>query len=283
MSVLFTILFKKNNGDTFSASFNNHIESTCKLKYLDLDGKIHDLKYWNRTLNENSTISHIIHDATEINEANLCTLENESKCNAFFKEANMSILANNYNCCSFETGTPDGCTQCLQGEAYINDINTNRENIRQTKGYSMSFDLRPTILLNGNNLFITDGTNADRILLDKTIDSSNNMYINSKLYEQQKNIENCPSPQSVCPQIFDGSKSTMSILDQKCCHNDPEDCKTCFNNLAKKYKMIYTYNFVAFIGSSIRIDNMPTVLLKDKNLVITDGSNAIAVELSFNL
>ena len=45
MSGLFTILFRKNNGESFSATFSKPIELTCKLKYLDLDGIIHDLKH----------------------------------------------------------------------------------------------------------------------------------------------------------------------------------------------------------------------------------------------
>lgn len=310
MSVLFTILFKKNNGDTFSATFNKPIKLTCKLKYLGLDGTIYDLKYWNRTLNKNSTTYHIIHDAIEISEAltitpgptpeptppptppSLCCL-NPFKCREILKEVDiMSIVTT--QCCGPELKPPDicdykdpdSCGICLNNTAHFAGINTNKTNVNsniQTKGNFISFDIGLTILLKGNNLLISDGSNAVRILLEQTIDGSSNMYINSKLYEQPKNIEYClANKQSVCPQVFDGSKSTMNILDQKCCYNDPIQCNTCLNNLAKENKIIYKYNPLSVIGSSISLNYRTTVLLKDKKLVITDATNnAIAVELLY--
>lgn len=292
MSILFTILFKKNNGDTFSATFNNPIKLTCKLKYLDLDGTIHDLKHWNRTLNKNSITTHIIHDATEIPtitpaptpaptpypppSPNLCSSD-MTQCKTFLNKAKMSFIA--HQCCStnYEDG---GCNTCLNTTARWQHYITNSYNNYEFIGTSISIDKKLTILLKDNNLVITDGANAALILLD----SSNNTYIDSKLYEQQQKIEDCTITSFYeCPQIF--SKSNMSELDQSCCSfSYQKGCNICLEKKAPNLGITYQFNILSAIGTSIYIDELqPTVILNDKYLVITDSSNSIAVELSLNL
>ena len=286
MSSLFTILFRKKNGESFSARFNNHIESTCKLKYLDLDGNIHDLKYWNRTLNENSTTYHIIHDAIEIDSYADCNSFccDISKCSQFFKDSSMIELSSHI--CTDILAEPLSCTKTLSDTADVShDIKL--LNILSSSGDSTMSLINFITLFKDNNSLITDGNSATLISLDSSSDvysnSSSILSISdSKQYKLETNDPDCDSDSfccnsiSTCTQFFE--HSTMSNL-SNCCSSfrtSSSDCKTCFSLTGAN---IPSAKIKQYIGKSISIKNA-IILKKDTNLVITDGINAVLISLS---
>jgi len=295
MSILFTILFKKNNGETFSATFDEPIELTCKLKYIDLDGIIYDLRNWDRTLNYNSTKYHIIHDATEkqypLDCDSFCC--NISRCTQFLNNSNMGYLS---NCCNTDRFYPKDCNICLTQTAIFNSkYNIKLLNILSTSGDStMSLENYITLFKNNNSL-ITDGNSATLISLD----SSSNIYSStssissisdSKQYKLETNDQDCDSfccnPISTCKQLFKHS----SIGDLSfCCNNtypNKHSCRTCLTQTAV-HGGIYVAINKQHIGTYISIkkptskyDISNTILKKDTNLVITDGTSAALISLS---
>ena len=59
----FKIIFEETNGHTHSATFDLAIPLTCRGKFVDIEGKIHDLGKYYRTIHPDSTTSDVIHSA----------------------------------------------------------------------------------------------------------------------------------------------------------------------------------------------------------------------------
>ncbi len=263
------------------------------MKYIDLDGIIYDLRNWDRTLNYNSTKYHIIHDATEkqypLDCNSFCC--NKSACIQFLNNSNMGDLS---FCCS-DILDPSSCNICLTHTAiYKPEYNIKPLNILSTSGDStMSLENYITLFKNNNSL-ITDGNSATLISLD----SSSNIYSStssissisdSKQYKLETNDQDCDSfccnPISTCRQLF--KHSSIGDL-SSCCNTFPNQnsCRTCLT-LTAHYNSIHVAKNKQYIGTSISIkkptskyDIPNTILKKDTNLVITDGTNAALISLS---
>ena len=87
-----------------------------------------------------------------------------------------------------------------------------------------------------------------------------------------------------CKRFFNSANMSEIAAPGACCSTDfrsVDSCNGCFHNMGlandDKYLVNSYYNY-EHIGTSISIDNN-TILLKDNNLIITDGSNAALILL----
>ena len=67
----FQIIFEETDGKMYSATFDLAIPLTCRGKFVDIEGKIHNLGKYYRTIHPDSTTSDVIHSA-RVGDQSIC-------------------------------------------------------------------------------------------------------------------------------------------------------------------------------------------------------------------
>ena len=78
MSKSFQIIFNEADGQRYSATFDVAIPLECKGKFVDIKGKVYDMRKYHRTLDSESTSLNIIHNAKNLDDNCIC--KNPDQC-----------------------------------------------------------------------------------------------------------------------------------------------------------------------------------------------------------
>ena len=154
--------------------------------------------------------------------------------------------------------------------------------------YSATFDLAIPLTCRGKFVdvkgIVRDMSQWTRILHSEST-LTNVIHYARKLNEslsgcQGSSVNLCCSDISACTQFFT-TANMKEIVQQQCCSGNQyplEACNYCLVHTASFYKY-KTPTIKANLGNVFKEGFKPTILLKDENLVITDGINATLISV----
>lgn len=173
----FQIIFEEADGQTHSATFDVAIPLECKGKFVDIKGKVYDMRKYHRTLYSESTSLNIIHKATVAPEdPNICKASDPNlsltKTEGMYIVTTEKQLKNVCKCTSIDYISIMNCSTCTQetlNNCKLNDIyganSSNESLILRNTAFSdlssfakVSGDLEGAIIVQSmNNLISLDG------------------------------------------------------------------------------------------------------------------------------